>query len=152
MSTTKKAPPAPIRRDPNDILAKLEQLIKNRKAPDGKAKSWIAWLAMALLAIAGTAVYAWVARRNMTELARLRHEHNKREILAKKAKVDAGVTRLRSAIKEMDRQKERLSEEIRRIRADYAHEGALYEANNQAIDRIRSWRDVSAWRDPGVGG
>lgn len=151
MAPKEKAPPDPTRRDPSDILAKLEQLIKDRQPKEGESRSWVTYLIMGLLAIAGMAVFTYLRRKNLRELARLRHEHNKRKILANKAKVDSDVTRLRSAIEQMERKRKRFVEEMRIISADYEHERALHEANQQAIDRIRSWRDVAPSGDPGAG-
>jgi uncharacterized protein HemX len=151
MATTEKAPPAPTRRDPSDILAKLDQLINERRDVDGKSKGWIATLIMAVLAIGGMAVFSWVKMRHGRELARLRHEKNKNAILARKATVDQRAASMRSEIVRFQKEVERLAENMRRIYADIRHEEALYEANNEAIDRIRSWRDVSAGHDVGPG-
>ena len=64
MAPTEQAPPDPTRRDPSDILAKLEQLIKDRQPKKGQSRSWVMYLIMGLLAIAGVAIFSWTKMRH----------------------------------------------------------------------------------------
>lgn len=149
MPNTEQAPPENTRRDPHNILLELERIVDERQPPKGQHRSWVAALIIALVAMVGAGIWLWISTKRNRELARLRHQKNEQSILAKKAAADAKVMQLEEQAKEHQRVFEEASQRLRILEADYRSEVALYEADRKAIDRIRSWRDVTTWRELG---
>lgn len=148
MPGIEQASPVLPRRDPDELLAKLEQLIASQQNKSG-AWRWFALLVATVLGIVGVAVWVWIRRRQTKELAKLRHEKNEQEILARKAKADTEVIQLEEQAEAHRKRFEKAAEKLRILEADLRSEEAVYEANRKSIDRIRSWRDISPGGVPG---
>lgn len=137
--------PAPTT-DPAKLLAQLEGLIKKNTTTtekgETKSNSWVGTLIIVVVALAAVAVFAWISWRNNKELAKLRHEEEKRKILAEKAVVDKQVATNQAKIDSLQKDLVVLEDERRIIAADIKHAEERHEADKRAIDRIRSWDDV----------
>jgi septal ring factor EnvC (AmiA/AmiB activator) len=129
--------------EPSKFLEKLKSFTETKKEEkrDGKA-GWIAGIVMFFVTVIGLIVFAYVANRKAKELARLRHEKNKREIESKNAEVNRRVA-------ENDKEKERLGNEISELRgkinqANVAVEKAkeVRRKDQEAINSITSWNDI----------
>ena len=129
--------------EPSKLLDKLKGFVETKKESkkDGKA-GWITGIIVFLVALIGIFVFAWQANRKAKELARLRHEKNKREIEQKNAEVQVKVD-------ENDKKSEELKKQIGDLRteihkADVAIEQAkeARRLDQEAINSITSWNDV----------
>ena len=77
-------------------------------------------------------------RRNR-ELARLRHEKNKRLILAKQAATEEAATRLAGEAAAVRRMSDAIERQIQTIRSERERIEAKYEADRAALSRITSF-------------
>lgn len=143
------ATPAKPPFDPAEFLGKVENIINANKAPassGGGSKSWISYIIIIAVVLAGIAVWVWLSNRSNAELAKLRHEKEVQRIKAEKAAVDAEVAKSDDVAEAA--KKVRLEAEAKQaiVEADIKFEEERYAANLRAIDRIRSWDDVPSGR------
>jgi hypothetical protein len=123
-------------------LSKIANAVTSHKT-EKKRGAWWRWPLIIVLVLFGFAIMAWVLGRNRRELARLRHEKNKREILAANAKTLAAVgveeetaeTRLQAANESLKRVEE-INQKIREAEK-------RYEENRHHASRI-TWADLPA--------
>jgi uncharacterized protein HemX len=116
---------------------------QKEKKDKGGPGAWWRWPLIIILVLIGIAVAAWALGRNRRELAKLRHEKNKREILAENAKVLSEVEgeeksaemRLQAANESL----ERVAEINTRIQAAKDR----YEKDKDRASRI-TWADLPA--------
>lgn len=124
----------------------LESLLKtvqrNRSAKDGKPNGVVSAVIIFFVVIIATFVFAYASTRKSKELARLRHEKNKRDIETKNAETKRACTenaveaaRLGAEINQIEKEVDLLDEDIAII------EKAM-EKDYKAIDAITSWRDI----------
>jgi outer membrane protein TolC len=137
------ATPATPAFDPTAVLGKLEKIVNDNKAPSGGgSKSWIGTLIIIVVALAATAVFAWISAKNGRELAKLRHEKVKAQVEADQAKVDAQVAKDDAGVAAAQVKIDAAKDAVRVAEADIKAAEGHYEADLRAIDRIRSWDDV----------
>jgi uncharacterized protein HemX len=129
--------------DPAPLLDQLKRIVGNtKKSTKSGGKAWVGILVSIVVALVGVAVSAWFAWRRNKELAKLRHEGNKRKILLAQeiaanlvAKNDAEIAKAQARV-------EAAKEKLKANMADIRAEEARHEADLRAIDSIRSWRDA----------
>ena len=126
--------------DPSPIITALERF----GAPSPKeevhgSRSWVGWIIAALAALVAAVVGSWVLFRHRRELARLRHEKNKRLILAKQAATEEAATRLAGEAAAVRRMSDAIERQIQTIRSERERIEAKYEADRAALSRITSF-------------
>lgn len=126
--------------DPAEILSKLEALTKRHRNAGGS--SWVGTLILIAVAVAASAVWAWISSRRNRELAKLRHKREVQRIKAERAKVDADVEKNDAAVAEARKAERAIEERLRHLEADIRTEDERYAADLRAVDRIRSWADA----------
>lgn len=129
--------PAP---DPSDIVLALERLAAPSAKEEAEGRrSWTGRLFALLAALAGFAVLSWVLTRNQRELARLRHEENKREILLEEARVERRAALIGEGVADARKKIDAAEERLRQLRSEREHIEAKHEANRDALSRITSF-------------
>ena len=140
--------------DPSELLRKLEALIREKSEPLPQrpaldcqpprvSKSWIWAIIIPIIVLAGIAVFAWIARRHGRELAKLRHEKNKAKILAEKEAQDLALSQHQYSREQAQKKVDAANEKLRVVEADLRAEEARYEAELDAINRMRGWDGTS---------
>jgi len=132
--------------DPNKLLEQLGKLVKDNQDASGGGKSWLGTLIILAAVLAGVAIWSWIAWRKNKELAKLRHEKVKAQIMADQAEVDRKVAENDAAIAAASKVLDKARDDLRVIEEDIRAEEGRYEADLRAIDSIRSWRDVPGTR------
>ena len=129
--------------DPHKLLDQLKGIVTDNKDPaKGGGKSWLGTLIIIAVVLVGIAVWSWITFGRNRELARLRHEENKRKILKEQ---DELLVKVAEKDKESEALRKRIAaadKELELIDADIRAEEDRYEADMRAIDSIRSWRDA----------
>ena len=136
--------------DPQKLLLQLEALIRDKSTPTGEqacantsaprvSKSWIWAIIIPIVVLIGITAYAWFAFRRGRELAKLRHEKVKTNILTAQAEITKEVADGNLKIAEGEKKLDAAREKLRVIEADIRAEEARYEADRRAIDRMRGW-------------
>lgn len=129
--------------EPSKFLEKLKGFVETKKEAKKEGNAgWITGLIVFIVALIGVFVFAWQANKKAKELARLRHEKNKREIEQKNTETQRRVA-------ENDKKSGRLGEEIVDLR-DKIHKTdvAIAKAeearhkDREAINSITSWNDI----------
>lgn len=112
-------------------MDKIANLISKTKNDKGKPKWWL-WIVAALAIFVGLFIASAVFKRHQRELAKLRHEKRKNEILAANAKAEAEkaahVKAAEEALERADKAARRIeiiNENIKRIEERYAHDRAV---------------------------
>jgi hypothetical protein len=136
--------------DPDELLRRLEALIRDKSEPIGEkagldisaprvSKSWIWAIIIPIIVLIGITAYSWFAFRRGRELARLRHEKVKANLLTAQAEIDRKVDEGNLTIAEAEKKIAAARERLRVIEANIKVEEARYEADHRAIDRMRGW-------------
>jgi uncharacterized protein HemX len=138
--------------DPSKILDTLKKIVagntetkesaNSAQPPATSSKSWVSTIILVLVALAGVALWAWISWRQGKELAALRHEKNKVELLKEQAELKKKVAQYLSTIDKAEQQIEESTEKVRLLEADIKAEEARLEANMHAIHSITSWSDA----------
>jgi uncharacterized protein HemX len=146
MTKKEESPAPPPAVDSHKLLQDLERILKNHSTPaeqeKGGTPSWLGWLIVIGVVLAGVAVWSWISWKRSKELADLRHEAEKTRILKEQAETSAKLAIHEDTIKRLEQTRIELEETERRIQADIRAEESRYEADLRAIDSIRNWRDV----------
>ena len=131
--------------EPSAFLEKLKGFVetKKEKRQEGNGKAgWITGIIVFIVALIGVFVFAWQANKKAKELAKLRHEKNKREIEQKNAETQRRAT-------ENDKESEELGKQIVKVRGEILEvDNAMAEAekarsrDREAINSITSWNDI----------
>ena len=133
--------------DPSQALANLLKVVERNRAIDnesGNAKSngWVSAIIIFFVVLIATFVFAYVSNRNSKELAKLRHDKNKRKILAENKEALAAttqndfiITRCETEITELQREMDGI--DMRLDKVEHARK-----TNHKAIELITSWRDI----------
>lgn len=132
--------------DATAVLGKLRDLVGNTKRPSGGGSSWVSTLILIAAAVAGMAVWAWISQRRNRELAKLRHAVFVTQLKAEQEITDRLLADKAAGIDAAAAIDAAATQKLRVLASDIEAEEARYAADLQAIDRIRSWRDV----DPGA--
>jgi uncharacterized protein HemX len=144
--TTKVTTPPPAPTDPNVLLKAMQNVVDNNKSPDGGGKSWVSTLIILGVVVVAAAVWAWVSWSQGRELAGLRHEKEKARILNDQAIVDAAVQSGDKKVVDLQKGFDAAAADIEQLTVAIRNVEAQRAADQQAIDRITSWRRP----DPGV--
>jgi uncharacterized protein HemX len=130
-------------------LEKLSKAVEQHRDEGGGVTNWWRWPLVILLVLIAAAVFAWFSRRNSKELAMLRHEKKKQEVLIAQAESDALVDDAWTTVKAYGARIEESKKKIATIDEQIAFVEAQLEADKAAIGRIRTWDDVGI--TPGEG-
>lgn len=125
----------------NTIKKWLARIEGQRKPGSKSAKSWWRWPLLVLLVMLGMFVASYVLNRNGRELAKLRHEKNKREIEEGNARAELllNIEENRSRVALAEVKKARVA--LLDIERQLTEEEAKHEQDKAAIDRMR-WSDL----------
>jgi len=134
---------------PTEALEKLSKAIGQHKDEGGRVTHWWRWPLVIFLVLIAAALFAWLSRRNSKELAMLRHEKKKQEVLIAQAESDALIDDAWTTVKAYGAQIEESKKKIATIDEQIAFVEAQLEADKAAIGRIRTWDDVGI--TPGEG-
>lgn len=129
--------------EPSKALEKLSSIVDNNKDKEkGGSKGWVASIVIFFVVLIAIFVFAWVANRDAKELAKLRHEKNKK-------KVEDENLRIEHKAAENDKEKEKLQgqitaakNEIRKLDEEIRVADKAHEENVKNINSITSWRDI----------
>ena len=122
-----------------EVLVKTVEAVEKRKSKGGK--SWLSLLIIIPLILVGLFVAAWVTQKDRRELAKLRHEKNKRRIEKENADTASKMVReekeIQAALERVDLAGEAINEIDRRM----TEASRRHEKNKKLIGRLR-WRDL----------
>ena len=132
---------------PSQALANLLKTVEANRVPDDEKKtaspkSWISAIIIFFVVMIAVLVFAYVSTRNSKELARLRHEKNKRDIMAKNKEAMSSVEKNDVAIAEHEVAIETLHKEMDGIDAEIAKIEHARKMDHKAIELITRWRDI----------
>ena len=126
------------------LFNRLIKAAGSQKDEGAGAKNWWRWPLLIVVVLIAVAVFAWMSRRNAKELAKLRHEKKKREVAAAQADSDRKVAVSRTEINEHAKKVRESMDRVKAINAEIRDVEAKFEADKEAISRIRTWDDVGS--------
>lgn len=123
----------------SDLLKKLSSIVNDKKE---KNNSWVASLVIFFISVFAIFIFAWVSSKNSKEVAKLKHEKNKKKVerdnLNVTIKRELNEKRLIDLALKIDNNKNEIIELDRVIRvAEKAH----FE-NLNSINSITGWKDI----------
>jgi septal ring factor EnvC (AmiA/AmiB activator) len=130
--------------DEQNLLDRLLEAVSTHKDAGNQVKSWWRWPIVIALVLFAVAIFAWFMRRGNRELAKLRHEENKRKIEVEQAIIDAKVDEEKRVIAEYQEKIDEANRRIEEIDRKIAEVEARNAKNKSAIDAIRTWDDVGS--------
>lgn len=133
--------------DPLKLLVQLQGIVSKQKTAstkDGKSsgKSWVGTLIIIITVLVGVAVWSWISWSRGRELAKLRHEKNKKKILIEYATLMGVISENAVTVSLQQKIFDKADRKLKIIEADIRAEEKRYEADMRAIDNMRSWRDA----------
>jgi septal ring factor EnvC (AmiA/AmiB activator) len=130
--------------EPSELLEKLKGFTETKQEAkkESGSSSWIVAIVMVFVVLIGVFVFAWVANKNAKELAKLRHEKNKREIEEENAKVAAEAEKNDVKRAELEKLASETRAEIDKVDKAIKNVEAARDTDRAAIDSITSWNDI----------
>ena len=124
--------------NPSELLKKLSDSVEKKK----NENSWIAYVAISGISLVSIFIFAWVSSKNSRELAKLRHEKNKRKVEEENLQVkihrELNDKRILNLAIEVDKNKIKIEDIDRKIEeAKKAHQ-----ENLKNINSITGWKDI----------
>lgn len=125
--------------DSSKLLKKLSSSIEEKKE---SKNSWVASIVIFLISVFAIFIFAWASGRNAKELAKLKHEKNKRKV----EKENLAITMHRELNEEkilnlaikIDRNKT----EIKEIDDEIEKVAKAHQENLKNINSITGWKDI----------
>jgi septal ring factor EnvC (AmiA/AmiB activator) len=129
--------------EPSQILDSLKKFAdtKGNEKASGKGGIWVS-IVMGIVALIAIIVFAYVSNRNSKELARLKHEMNKREIEAENAKTASEAAENDAKRIELEKDVNKARAEMDKIDKTIVDVKEAMNKNRVAIDSIKSWDDI----------
>jgi len=129
--------------NPSSLLEKLKASIETKKEAKKEGNAgWITSIIVFFTVLIGVFVFAMVANKNAKELAKLRHEKNKKEI--EQANM-ATARRVAENAKESDKLGDdimKIKDEIHKVDVAIAKTKESRHKDREAINSITSWNDI----------
>jgi septal ring factor EnvC (AmiA/AmiB activator) len=129
--------------EPSKFLEKLKGFVETKKEAKKEGNAgWITGLIVFIVALIGVFVFAWQANKKAKELAKLRHEKNKREIERKNAETARQVAKNDEESDRLGKQISDLGGEIHKTEVAIERAKEARHKDREAINSITSWNDI----------
>ena len=112
----------------------------DRQREKKNSSPWV-WLILIPLVLAGIAIAAWVSTKDRRELAKLRHEKNKREIESENAFAEAEAKKSEAEAEEALKRVAEAEAEIITIDKRLKEVEKRHDENKELIERV-TWDDL----------
>ena len=131
------------RMEPSKLLDSLKEFasVKKEEKQNGNSSVWVS-IAMAIVALIAIVVFAYVSSAKSKELAKLKHEMNKREIEAANTEIEAKAAENDAKRIELEKAVNEARSEMDKVDLAIVSAKEAMNKDRVAIDSIKSWDDI----------
>lgn len=125
--------------EPSELLKKLSSIVEERKE---KKSSYLIHIIIFIVSFFAIFVFAWVSGKNAKELAKLKHEKNKRKVEEDNLKIIMHRELNEEKILDLAIKIDNNKTELENIDKEIESAAKTHQENLKRINSITGWKDI----------